>query len=435
MRKKILTVQYFKLVTFSLLCGLAATLLGYTLKLFTGTVEDFIYGKAAQHPVAYIFLPTIGITAIYFLRKYLFKNKQNKGIKEIYLTIDNRKNELPFFKIPSHYFNGFLTVIFGGSTGVEVSTVVATATVGAVMRKKAKVGKHFKTEMICAGVAAGIATLFVSPLAGLLFACEVIARKFSKTVLLSCICAVSVSWLFLNFVVAPDPIFPNIKISAWSARAIPFMIVLSVLGGLVAVYFTKSVILIKEKFGNIKNNFLRVNIGAILVGLSILAFPQLYGDSYHSIPELLQRSQAGELSLSFALILFALVLLKPVIAALSLGAGGDGGVFAPSIISGAVLGMLVAVLSNKFFGTHLVVLNFALIGAAAVLSAAIHAPFTSLILTCRLVPGGLALFIPIMIGSFVGKYFAQWICSYTVYSYKGKKKQKVVAELLPVEHQ
>ena len=426
MRKEVLTTQYFKLIVFSLFCGAVSTLLGYSLKWITGHFEDIIFDHAAEHRIAYIFLPTIGITAIYFIRKYLFRNKQNKGIKEIYHTIDDRKNELPFFKIPSHYINGFFTVVFGGSTGIEVSTVVATATVGAVTRKTGGVGRHFKTEMICAGVAGGIATLFVSPLAGLLFACEVIARKFSPTVLLSCLCSVSVSWLFLHFE-APAPIFSNFQVGKWTIQAIPFMIVLSLLGGLTAVYFTKSVILIKEKFGNIKNNFLRVNIGAVLVGLSILAFPQLYGDSYHSIPELLQRSQAGELSLSFALILFALVLLKPVIAALSLGAGGDGGVFAPSIISGAVLGMLVAVLSNKFFGAHLVVLNFALIGAAAVLSAAIHAPFTSLILTCRLVPGGLALFVPIMIGSFVGKYFAQWICSYTVYSYKGKKKQKAVA--------
>ncbi|WP_197492227.1 chloride channel protein [Arachidicoccus ginsenosidimutans] len=427
MRKKIIRTHYWKLVAFSFLTGLIATLLAYSLKIITGYFEDEIFAKAAKHPVLYIFLPTIGITAIYFSRKIFFKNKQNKGIKEIYQTIDERKNELPFFKIPSHYINGLLTVMFGGSTGVEVSTVVATATVGSVTRKKAKVSKQFKIEMICAGVAAGIATLFASPLAGLLFSIEVIARKFYKTVLISCLCAVSVSWLFIHFV-AHETLF-DFSVYDWKIQALPFMIVLSVLSGLLAVYFTKSVIFIKEKFGNIQNNFLRVNIGALIVGLSILMFPQLFGDSYRAIPQLLSQVHQQGYSLIFTLILLAIIFLKPIVASLTLGAGGDGGVFAPSIVAGAVLGMLVAVVCNQYFHTHLIVLNFALIGAAAMLSAAIHAPFTALFLVCGLVPNGFILFIPVMLGSFVAKYTAKTFFAYTVYSYKGKKSLNVVAAI------
>src|SRR5690606_4894090 len=99
-------------------------------------------------------------------------------------------------------------------------------------------------------------------------------------------------------------------------------------------------------------------------------------------------------SISFAFILFAIVLAKPIVASLTLGAGGDGGVFAPSIVAGAVSGMLLAYTCNHLFGMHLMVLNFVMVGAASMLSAAIFAPLTALFLSCSLVPGGYIIFIP-----------------------------------------
>jgi len=422
MRKVIIRYNYFKLFLASLLVGMLATMIADSLKRITGYFQEYIFHKAAQWPWSFIILPSVGITIIYFLRKYAFKKRQNKGIKEIYTTMETRKDHLPLFKIPSHYINGFLTVIFGGSTGIEVSTVVATATVGAVAHKKGKIAFAYKTELICAGVAAGVATLFGSPLAGLLFAMEVIARKVDKPILISCCSAVLVSWLYL-YEMDTERIF-HFTITEWNGQAIPFFILLSLLAGLLAVYFTRSVIFIKERFGRIENNFLRVNIGAILVGLSILMLPQLYGDSYHGITALIGQAQQSKPTLSFACIMIAIVLAKPLVASLTLGAGGDGGVFAPSIVAGAVLGMLVAYTCNHLFGMHLIVLNFVMVGAASVLSAAIFAPFTALFLTCSLVPGGYIIFIPVLIGSFIAKYTAQCLCSYTVYTYKGSNAAK-----------
>lgn len=418
MRKNVVRKSYVNLIVSSLIIGVLATFLAASLKRLTEFFEEHIFNSVVTSgwSLLFLILPSIGITLVYFARKYLFRGKKNKGIKEIFRTLDHRKDELPFYKVPSHYINGFLTIIFGGSTGVEVSTVVATAAMGAAVHRKDKIPNAYKTELICAGVAAGIAILFGSPIAGFLFAVEVIARKITKTIVLSCAVAVFTSWLFIHFYEV-EKLF-DFSVIAWKKEALPFMILLSVLAGLMAVYFTRSVIIIKNTIGNIQNNFLRVNTGALLVGISIFFFPQLYGDSYHAIPELLHTSVEGAFSLEFAAILFALVFLKPLAASLTLGAGGDGGVFAPSIVAGAILGMFIAMVCNHFFNTDLIVLNFALIGAAAMLSAAIHAPFTSLFLVCGIVGDGFILFVPILIGSFVAKYVAKLICSYTVYSYK-----------------
>ncbi|HTN21877.1 MAG TPA: chloride channel protein [Pelobium sp.] len=410
-------VQIIGLVVSSIVVSIISVILADSLKSITEHAETFIFNQSKNIPLLYIVLPSIGITAIYFLRKYVFRGKANKGIKEIYQSIDNSKNTLPAFKIPSHYLNGFLTVIFGGSTGIEVSTVVATAAVGTMAQRNISLVKAYKTELICAAVAAGIAILFASPIAGFFFAIEVIARKnVSKTNILSSACAVLVAWLSLMRL-NPERIL-DFTVDGWNGHAIPYLIVLSLACSFLAIYFTKTVIFLKKFFGNISNNFLRVNSGALLVGISILAFPQLYGDSYHALNDLLFNSHV--FSIQLTLVLLALVFLKPLVAALTLGAGGDGGVFAPSIVAGAILGISTALLFNYFFNADLVVLNFAIVGGVAVLSAAIDAPLTSIFLGCNLVTGGYVIFIPIAIGCFIAKYTAKYFCSYTVYSYKGK---------------
>lgn len=151
-RKKVRRHHYFRHILVSILISICASFLGYSLKFFTEHFQKLIFHYAEkENALFFVLFPTIGITAIYFLRKYLFLNRKNKGIAEIYKTVDQRKDHLPLFKIPSHYFNGFLTVIFGGSTGIEVSTVVATATLGNAAYEKQFSANIYKLELICAG--------------------------------------------------------------------------------------------------------------------------------------------------------------------------------------------------------------------------------------------------------------------------------------------
>lgn len=110
-------------------------------------------------------------------------------------------------------------------------------------------------------------------------------------------------------------------------------------------------------------------------------------------------------------------MLKPLAASLTLGAGGDGGVFAPSIVSGAFLGLLVASIGNAYFSADLIPLNFALVGAAAALSASLSAPLTSLVLICNLLPNGYLLFVPIALGTVISYFFSKKLLPYNVYSY------------------
>lgn len=397
----------------SLLIGFLASFLALSLKRITEHFESALFSKASTLPIYYLLFPFVGLTIIYFLRKYLFKNKENKGIKEIFECLSSTSKKLPLYKIPSHFINGLLTVIFGGSTGIEVSTVVASAAIGSVAQQKAGFLNRHKTPLICAGVAAGITALFSSPIAGILFALEVISRKVTKLFLITTILAVSVASSVIYFI--DEPTLFSITITTWHLHAIPYFILLGILAGLNSVFLTKSVLFIKSQFSKFKNPFYKIAFGALLIGSGIYFFPVLYGDSYHGVKELLLHPNTA-FSLSFFISIIGILILKPLLTSITLASGGDGGVFAPSIVIGAFLGLFVATFVNTFFNADVIPINFIVIGMAAVLSASIHAPFTALFLVCG-ISNDYTLFLPILLVCLISKYVAKFIYPFTVYSY------------------
>ncbi|MUV04703.1 chloride channel protein [Flavobacterium rakeshii] len=407
---------WLKLIVTSLLVGFLSCTLSISLKHITEHFEDNLLERIVPNKLYLLIFPLIGFTVIYFLRHYLFKGKENKGIKEVFDSVESGKN-LPSYKIPSHFVNGLITVGFGGSTGIEVSTVVSTAAIGNIAYKKERFLKKYKTELICAGVAAGITALFSSPLAGLLFAYEVISRRLSKSFIIATVLSVSVAYGLL-LVLDEPPLF-HVTINFWKWTAIPYFIVLGIIAGLNSVYLTKCVLLIKKQFFKLQKQSHRIILGAFMLSLILLFLPQLYGDGYHAIKENLETANTLSLTLPITAVIIAIIIIKPIITSVTLGAGGDGGVFAPSIFIGAFLGLLVALLVNTFFNAAVIPLNFMIVGMAAMLSASIHAPLTSLFLVCGVI-GDYTLFVPLLIVCYIAKITSKRICSYNVYTYKEK---------------
>jgi CIC family chloride channel protein len=403
-----------KLVIVSILIGFLSAFLGVALKKLTEYYEEIFAHQALINPLYYIFFPIFGLSVIYFLREYLFKKKENKGIKEIFESTNSKSQNLPNYKISSHFINGLLTVIFGGSTGIEVSTVVASATIGSVAQRKQNVFKEYKTELICAGVAAGITALFSSPIAGILFALEVISRKVTRVFLLTNLIAVLIAF-GLIFLLDEKPLF-SVVITTWHSKAIPYFILLGVLAGFISVYLTQSVLFFKYQFSKIKTHYFKIIISSSILSISLFAFPELYGEGYHGIKEIIANPNASQLTLSISITLLGILFLKPIVTSATLASGGDGGVFAPSLFIGAFLGLLVASILNTYFGVNVIPVNFIIIGMAAVLSASIHAPFTAIFLVCGLT-NDYTLFLPILVVCLISKYTAKTIFPFTVYSF------------------
>ena len=407
-------IKFRKLVIVSVLIGFLSAFLGVILKNATEYYEEIFFHQATINPLFLVIFPVFGLSIIYFLREYLFKKKENKGIKEIFESTNSKSKNLPSYKIPSHFINGLLTVVFGGSTGIEVSTVVASATIGSVAQRKQNVFRQYKTELICAGIAAGITAIFSSPIAGILFAIEVISRKVTRAFLLSNLIAVAIAF-GLVFLLDEKPLFA-VNITTWHLKAIPYFILLGILSGLNSVYLTRSVLFFKAQFTRIKIPYFKIIIGSLILSSSLFLFPQLYGEGYHAIKTIFVSSNEMSLTFPLALTIIGIIILKPIVTSATLASGGDGGVFAPSLFMGAFLGLLLALVSNTYFNAHVIPINFIIMGMAAVLSASIHAPFTSIFLVCGLT-NDYTLFIPILLVCLISKYTAKMIYPFTVYSY------------------
>ncbi len=405
-------IKLRKLVIVSILIGFLSAFLGISLKKITEYYEEIFFHEVSVHPIFYLIFPVFGLSVIYFLRQYLFKKKENKGIKEVFESTESKSKNLPSYKIPSHFINGLLTVIFGGSTGIEVSTVVATATIGSVAHEKENIFRQYKTELICAGVAAGVTALFSSPIAGILFAFEVISRKVTKAFIISNVIAVSIAFCLLT-ILKEEPLFA-VSIETWNLKAIPYFILLGILAGINSVYLTRCVLFFKSQFGKIDTHYYKILIGSVVLSVSLFIFPQLYGEGYHAIKGIFGTQT--QLTVTLGLTFIAILILKPIVTSITLASGGDGGVFAPSLFIGAFLGLLLASVLNSFFHVNVLPINFMIIGMAAVLSASIHAPFTAIFLVCGLT-NDYTLFFPILVVCLISKYTAKTIYPYTVYSY------------------
>ena len=405
------SIIFQKLVVASILIGFLASFLAISLKKITEYYETIFFFKSSNSPWLLLVFPIFSLSVIYFLRIYLFKRKSNKGIKEVFEVTQNKNKNLPLYKIPSHFINGLITVAFGGSTGVEVSTVVATATIGSIAQQKENTFRTYKSELIGAGVAAGITALFGSPIAGILFVIEVISKKTSKVFFLTNGIAVLISFALLSLL-DEKPLFA-IEHMSWNYHAIPYFILLGILAGMNSVYITKCVIFFKSTFAKLSHDYYKVLIGSVILSVSLLFIPQLYGDGYHAVEEILHSEVP--LTVSMLVTVFAILFLKPIITSVTLASGGDGGVFAPSLFIGAFLGFLLATILNSYFNAQVIPLNFMIIGMAAVLSASIHAPFTSLFLVCG-VTGNYTLFLPLLGVCLIAKYTSKFIYPYTVYS-------------------
>lgn len=415
-KKNLSLIKLQKLVIASVIIGFLSSFLALCLKRITEHYEAIFFGLTKTSTIYIIIFPVFGLSVIYILRQYLFKKKENKGIKEIFESTNSKNKNLPLYKIPSHFINGLLTVVFGGSTGIEVSTVVASAAIGSVAQQKDNLFRQYKTALICAGVAAGITALFSSPFAGILFALEVISRKVTKAFFIATIIAVLIA-SGLIFILDEQPLF-DITISTWHYRAIPYFLILGILAGMNSVYLTRCVLFFKSQFSKIKTHYHKIILGAVLLSGCLILLPQLYGDGYHAIKDIIYHPDMT-LTLSLVMTYVAILILKPVVTSVTLASGGDGGVFAPSLFTGAFLGFLMAIVLNTFFDANVIPVNFMVIGMAAMLSASIHAPFTSLFLVCGLI-GDYALFFPIMAACLVSKFTAKTIYPYTVYTFSAK---------------
>lgn len=395
------------LIFSSILVGISAGLAAVILKVFVYTIRNLIAGTEAGYTnYLLIFLPAVGIGLTVLLIRPLFKNGLNPGSMNILHAIAKKGSFLPFEQIYSYIVTSGLTVGFGGSAGLESPIVSTGAAIGSNYSRANKLSYKERTLLLAAGAAGGIAGAFNAPIAGVLFALEVILVDISITAFIPLLIA-SVSGGLISAVLLKEGILLNFQsLQPFDYHNVPFYILLAVVTGLTALYYVNSFQYAERFFEKIRSKKLRWLTGSLCLAALIYLFPPLFGEGYESI-KLMASDHIPDIFKSSPLYLFpyykwalpilltVVMLMKVFATSATIGIGGVGGNFAPSLFVGAYLGCVFA----KFFqlaGIDLPVNNFTLVAMAGILSGVFHAPLTGIFLIAE-ISGGYALIVPLMI--------------------------------------
>lgn len=406
-----------------LFSGMAAVLLKNTVNFTHGIVDTLVL--QGDHNYIYFILPLVGITLTVIAIKFFIRRNVRHGIPTVLHSISMRRGKMSSHNLFSSVITSALTVGFGGSVGLEGPTVATGSAWGSWLANILKLNYKNTILILACACAGAMAAIFKAPIAAIVFAVEVIMidlTVFSLVpLLLSSATAVVTSYFFLG----QDVLYPFEVTQTFEMADLPFYILLGILTGFVSVYFTRMYLFFNDFFERFKSPVTRLLIGGIGLGALVFLFPSLYGEGYEAI----NSSLLGDMDYLFdgsiffelrdemwaALILTALIILFKIVAtSLTFGAGGIGGIFAPTLFMGANTGMLFAYLINLFTVQKINVNNFALIGMAGLIAGVLHAPLTGIFLIAD-ISGGYELFVPLMITGTVSYIIIRTFTTNSVY--------------------
>lgn len=401
---------YFACVAVAITCSFAVILLksfAHNIFLLANDINGFL-----KLPYINSLLPIAGILLTVFVVRNFLNNQIEKGSSKVLYAVAKKGGIMPKKQMYAQIVTSSLTVGLGGSAGLESPIVITGAAFGSNFAQKYHLSQKDRILLLACGVAAGIGAAFNAPIAGVLFAIEVVLTDISIAAFIPIIISAATGALISTISLSDDVILNFQQKLQFDYHNTPYYILLGVLAGLTSVYHARNFQKVEKFFGSFKNKgYRRALFGSILLAILIFFFPTLFGEGYESIrtlttqnPEiLLDNTMLERFKSEWVLLAFVGVtmLLKAFATGLTLGSGGNGGNFAPSLFVGSYLGYFVAKSINLLnFTHHLPIANFTIVGMAGILSGLFHAPLTAIFLIVE-ITGGYDLMVPLMIVSSV----------------------------------
>lgn len=394
------------LLMLSFFVGIFTALAAYILKWLIETIRTLLIEGLNVDNANWLFLifPVIGILITALFIKYIVRDDIGHGVTKILFAISRRQGQIKPHNCWSSIIASSITIGFGGSVGAESPIVLTGSAIGSSLGKIFHVDQKTLMILIGCGAAGAIAGVFKAPFAGLLFTLEVLMLDMTMSsllpLLISCITA-----SLLTTALSGSTVLFTYHPTIYTIERVPSTILLGIFCGLVSLYFTKAMNGIENVFRKIDNMYIKLLLGGSFLSLLIFLFPPLYGEGYDSINiilngnpmELLNNSIfEGNAQMLFPMLGF--IMLTKVIATTSTtGAGGCGGLFAPSLFLGCISGYVFAHLWNGFgLLSDVSPQNYALLGMAGVMTAIMQSPLTSVFLIAELT-GGYSMLVPLLI--------------------------------------
>ncbi len=407
--------------------GISSALAVTVLKTFAHSVFELATYLDSLLKLPYInsILPVAGIVLTVFVIRKFLDGSIEKGTAHIMIAVAKRSGMMPRKQMYAQIITSSLTVGMGGSAGLESPITITGAAFGSNFAQNYRLNYKDRTLLLACGVASGIATAFNAPIAGVLFAIEVILADMSVSAFIPIMISSATGAIMANITLKEGILLSFKKQLSFDFHNTFYYVILGILCGLVAVYHARLFRKVEHSIGHYsKNVYKRALVGAGILALLIFLFPTLFGEGYESI-KALSNNQAGRILENSLLESFkrnqwvvlgfvaATMLIKAAATGLTLGSGGNGGNFAPSLFVGSYLGFVLSKFITLIGLKDLPIGNFTVVGMAGVLSGLFHAPLTAIFLIAE-ITGGYGLIVPLMIVSSISFAIAKRYDKYSM---------------------
>lgn len=413
-------------VMIGLISGIAAVLLK-SLAHFTYRIVSSGFNFKAEY-LFYLLFPMIGIFLTVLFVKYVIKDDLGHGVSRILHAISRKNGIIRPHNTFSSMIASSLTIGFGGSVGLEAPIVLTGSAIGSNLARLFRLNYKTMILLIGCGSAGAVAGIFKAPIAGVVFTIEILMIELTVTTLIPLLISAVTGALVAWFLMGSSVVFFYSLETPFIVNDIPFYILLGITSGLASLYFSRTVMFVESKFELIINPFSRVVIGGAILGVLIFIFPSLFGEGYGGLMDILRGNGENIINQSlfkdfaenqwlFLLLLLLIIFLKAIATASTSGAGGVGGIFAPSLFMGGVIGFFTGKLINTVSNFSVSESNFSLVGMAGVMAGVMHAPLTAIFLIAE-ITGGYELFPPLIITATIAYLTTKYFENYSLYSKK-----------------
>jgi CIC family chloride channel protein len=410
----------------AVIVGITVGFAAIILKSSVNFVRNFIVYVVDAYSINYVYIvfPAIGVLLTVLFINHIIKKKLGHGIPMVLYSISKNEGKIDKHNMFSRIIASSLTVGFGGSVGLEGPIVGTGAAIGSNIGQMFRLSYKQIILLIGCASAGAIAAIFKAPITAIVFAIEVIMLDLTTAsllpLLLASISAALTSFIFSgqNFVYFVE------KTDAFLLGDTPYYLLLGLLCGFISVYFSKLYLKINSFFEKINSTWKRFVIGSLILGTLIFLFPSLYGEGYEAVNMALHGNVdfLFESSLypnwngywGVTILLGIIVLLKIFATGATFGAGGVGGIFAPSLFIGSILGLFFTNII-QLLGIELSGSNFALVGMTGLIAGVMHAPLTGIFMIAE-ITGGYGLFVPLMIVAAISFFTVRIFTPNSVYT-------------------
>ena len=388
--------------------------------------------------VLFLIYPAIGIILATLFVKYIVRDNISEGVTRVLYAMSSRNSRIPGHNCWTSIVGGATTIGFGGSVGPEAPIVLTGAAIGSNVGRLARLNYKHTTLLLCCGAGAALAAIFKAPITGVVFVLEILMLDITAgsviPLLISSVTATTMAFMLRGF----DPILavtlaPQDAFELWQ---IPLFILLGMLCGLMAWYFTSMNSRVGNFFKGIDRQWKKWLWGGVILGVLIFIFPPLYGEGYEGFTALMHGKTETLFDnslfyrfrgIDWVVILFiiATMFFKVIAMASTNAAGGVGGTFAPSLFVGAFTGATLALVCNMLFHWEVSVVSFTLVGMAGVMAGVMNAPLTSIFLIAEL-SNGYGLFIPLMITACISFAVNYWLDPDSIYTKQLRQKGELL---------